>query len=549
MTLHPETIGEIPEETSRIARAAFPKGNVYMQMRDALGVMYRDEQFADLFPQCGRVAEAPWRLALVTVLQFAENLTDRQAADAVRGRIDWKYAMGLTLDDAGFDFSVLSEFRARLLAGGAEERLLDLMLNWFQERHLLKRRGRQRTDSTGVVGAIRVLNRLELVGETLRHALNELAEAAPAWLKSVMRPDWAERYVKPVSDYRLPYSEAERQTYAEIIGADGRYLLNQVYDHLTPPELRHVSAVNTLRQVWIQAFYQDENDILHWRTLGNQPPIDQCIVSPYDLTARAGVKRETTWYGYKVHLTETCDEDSPHLITQVHTTHATEPDVSCTPVIHQALAEHDRLPREHIVDAGYMASTTLVNSRVAYAIDLLGPMRPDVSWQARTGSGFDFSQFTINWATHTVTCPQGKTSWRWREGIGPNGKPHVQTQFRRVDCQACPVRTQCTRNKKARQVTFRPQPEYQALHAARQRQQTQEFKDRYAIRAGVEGTLSQAVFALGMRRTRYRSLRKVHLQHILTATAMNLLRVIHWLTGLPRSKTPVSAFAALLASP
>src|SRR5689334_21826255 len=146
-----------------------------MQMRDALGVMYRDEQFADLFPRCGQVAEAPWRLALVTVLQFAENLTDRQAADAVRGRIDWKYAMGLTLDDAGFDFSVLSEFRARLLAGGAEERLLDLMLNWFRDRHLLKRRGRQRTDSTGVVGAFRVLNRLELVGETLRHALNELA--------------------------------------------------------------------------------------------------------------------------------------------------------------------------------------------------------------------------------------------------------------------------------------------------------------------------------------------------------------------------------------
>jgi transposase len=223
------------------------------------------------------------------------------------------------------------------------------------------------------------------------------------------------------------------------------------------------------------------------------------------------VKRETTWYGYKVHLTETCDEDSPHLITHVHTTHAAEPDVTRTPVIHQASAEHDRLPSEHSVDAGYMASTTLVTSHDTYAIDLLGPTRPDVSWQARTGSGFDFSQFTINWETHTVTCPQGKTSWQWREGIGPNGKPHIQTQFRRVDCQPCPVRSQWTRNQKARQVTFPPQRECQALQVARHRQQTQDFRDRYAIRAGVEGTLSQAVFALGMRRTRYRNLLKVHL--------------------------------------
>jgi|SRR5262249_40036642 len=221
--------------------------------------------------------------------------------------------------------------------------------------------------------------------------------------------------------------------------------------------------------------------------------------------------------------------------------------VTRTELVHQALAERGRLPSEHIVDAGYMASTTLVTSQDKYAIDLLGPMRPNVSWQARLGTGFDFSHFTINWEAHTVTCPQGKTSWRWREGLGPNGKPHIQTQFQRVDCQVCPVRTQCTRNKKARQVTFPPQRESQALQIARQRQKTQDFKDRYAIRAGIEGTLSQAVVALGMRRTRYRGLPKVHLQHVLTAAAMNLIRAVHWLTGEPLAKTRSSTFAALFA--
>ena len=223
--------------------------------------------------------------------------------------------------------------------------------------------------------------------------------------------------------------------------------------------------MDILRQGWLPSFYQDENEQIQWPTLGNEPAIDQCSVSPYDLTARAGVKRETTWYGYKVHRTECCDEDSPHLITNVHTTHAAEPDVRRTPVIHQAFAEHTRLPSEHIVDAGSMASTTLVTSRDDYRIDRLGPLRPDVSWQARSGTGYDFSHFTIDWETQTVSCPQAKTSWRWHDGIGPNGKPPIQTQFRRVDCQACPARTQCTRNKQARQVTLPPQGQCQALQA------------------------------------------------------------------------------------
>src|ERR671923_2965462 len=136
MSLRPELIGPVPEETARIARAAFPRGNPWLRLRDELGTIYPDETFAPLFPTHGQPAEAPWRLALVTVLQFAEGLSDRQAAEAVRARIDWKYALGLALTDPGFDFSVLSEFRARLVAGSAEQQLLDTMLVRFKERGL-----------------------------------------------------------------------------------------------------------------------------------------------------------------------------------------------------------------------------------------------------------------------------------------------------------------------------------------------------------------------------------------------------------------------------
>src|SRR5712692_1532394 len=170
MSMHPQEISPVAEETARVARAANPKGNVCMRMRDELGSIYHDQMFTALFPRRGQPAEAPWRLALVTVMQYMEGLSDRQAAEAVRERIDWKYALSLELTDPGFDFSLLSEFRTRLLAHGAERRLFDLLLPQFGERGWIKARGNQRTDSTHVRASIRTLRRLECVGETMRHA-------------------------------------------------------------------------------------------------------------------------------------------------------------------------------------------------------------------------------------------------------------------------------------------------------------------------------------------------------------------------------------------
>ncbi len=157
MSLHPQSFTDVPLETARVARAAFPQGNLYMRMRDEIGGIYEDKAFASLFSPHGQPAEAPWRLALVTLMQYAEGLPDRQAADAVRSRIDWQYALNLELTDPGFDHTVLSEFRARLITGSAEQLLLDVLLQRCRERKLFKARGRQRTDSTHVVAAIRVL--------------------------------------------------------------------------------------------------------------------------------------------------------------------------------------------------------------------------------------------------------------------------------------------------------------------------------------------------------------------------------------------------------
>lgn len=395
MSLHPEIVGAVPAATAAVACAAFPRGNVYLSMRDVLGTLFTDQEFVDLFPQHGQPAYTPWRLALVTVMQFAEGLSDRQAADAVRARIDWKYALNLELTDAGFDFSLLSEFRTRLLTQQAEHRLLETLLTQFKERGFLKARGQQRTDSTHVIAAIRNLNRLECIGETMRAALNSVTVAAPAWLARHLDPHWAERYQQRVQDYRLPKSKTERVQYAELIGADGFALLAAVYAPSAAAELRTLPAVEVLRRVWIQQFAAPCAPV-RWRDHADVPPAAILIQSPYDLEAHFGIKRATTWTGYKVHLTETCDGDNPPLITTVETTTATVTDNEVVEAIHDQLADRNLLPRHHIVDTGYMDAHGIVTATTTHGVDLVGPMHADTNWQARQNRGYAAANFVID---------------------------------------------------------------------------------------------------------------------------------------------------------
>ena len=215
MSLKLTPLQPVPDETARVARAAFPKGNPYLTLRDRLGTIFADDEFADLFPGCGQPREPPWRLALVTIRQFREPLADRQAAEAVRARIAWKYLRGLDLTDPGFDFSVLSACRARLLTGSAEDRLLEKVLEWCRTQGLVKARGRQRTDSTHVWASIHVLSHRELAAETLRAAFSELATVAPAWLRALAPLEWFDRYTRRIEDTRLPQEKAAREVYKQ----------------------------------------------------------------------------------------------------------------------------------------------------------------------------------------------------------------------------------------------------------------------------------------------------------------------------------------------
>ena len=404
--MQPHPWPEVPASTARVAKRAFRKGSLAMRARDELGAWYQDEAFRALYGTRGAPGISPAQLAMVTVLQFTEDLTDRQAADAVRGRLDWKYCLGLALDDEGFDFSVLSEFRSRLVAGAMEAALLEALLGRLGALGLVGAGMPQRTDSTHVLGRIRDLNRLELAGETVRAALEALAAAAPGWLAQVIDASWQEVYGQRIDDFRLPDSTAKRADLAVQYGRDGYLLLRQVHGPAAPGWLRDLPAVQALRRIWIQQFCLDAGaggEKVIWRGAEQGlPPARSRLVSPYDLDVRYAEKRGKGWTGYKVHISETCHEPdaagrrpAPNLITNTETTPAPVTDVEMTEPVHDALARRGLIPGEHAADAGYASADLLLAAR-ARGITLLAPVPPDSSPQARSG-GYAAAMFRIDW--------------------------------------------------------------------------------------------------------------------------------------------------------
>jgi transposase len=545
--LKPKPLGEIPEATARIVKAAFPKGNIIMRLRDNFDGLFKDEDFSDLYPDLGQPALSPWRLALVTLMQFMENLTDRQAANAVRLRLDWKYALGLELEDTGFDYSVLSEFRDRLIEADAQERLLDTMLEHFKVRGLVKDKGKQRTDSTQVLANIRVMNRLEKVIETMRAALNEVATVAPEWLQELADDSWYERYAHRVEDYRLAKSKTARDDYAKKVGEDGYQLLDAIKSATLETELNSLVKVEVLRKVW-ERHYERKGKRVRWRDKGELSKAAQSIESPYDPDARFSTKRGKDWVGYKVHFSEICDEDAPNVIVNVLTTAATEQDVSCTESIHVALKEKGLNPEKHYVDAGYTDAELLAASPMNHAIKLIGPTRVNPNWQTKIEGGISLYDFDIDWENKVVTCPANKQSSYWRAHQTKGDYPHeaIQVRFSNKDCKTCDFKSLCTRSERqGRYLKFQPQARFEALKQARAFMASEAGKQEYRIRAGVEGTMNQAANAFGGRRARYKGQDKTHFQQLMIGSAINIVRVDNFLNEKPKGKTPISRFAKL----
>jgi len=374
--------------------------------------------------------------------------------------------------------------------------------------------------------------------------LNVLAMIAPDWLRGQSQSEWVERYGSKVEECRLPKGQEKRQDYALTVGRDGAKLLEAVYDTKAPQWLRLIPGVEILRQVWVQQYHWTEQG-LQWRSeQDGLPPSKHFIASPYDTQAHYSKKRTTAWLGYKVHLSETCDEEAPHLITHVETMLAPVVDRESLPPIHQALKAKDLLPGVHLADTGYIDARSIIESQADYGVDLLGPTLSDYHWQAKAAQGFAASDFALDWEQKRATCPEGQISYCWTPFLDKNQRTAFKVQFSQALCRHCEAKSHCTRGSR-RTLLVQPQPIHEALQQARRREATQDYQQLYRKRAGIEGTISQGVRAFGLRRSRYVGLAKTHLQHILTAIAINWSRLKDWFDGKSPEQARKSAFVRL----
>ena len=575
-----------PEPQIAAAIAAKYRGKrqrpLAVQIRDRLGQWLGDEDFAQVFGIRGRPGWSPSRLALVTVLQRAEHLTDRLAAESVRTRIDWQYLLGLPLDDPGFDHTVLAEFRGRVADAGLEQVMLDALLARLAAGGLVKAGGKQRTDSTHVIAAVAALNRLELAGESVRAALEALTAAHPAWVEQrVCVPDFARRYGTPMTSWRPPVSQARRDELAVAYARDGYALLEAVYDRSSPAWLRELPAVDVLRRVLLQNYTRtitgDGREVIRRRE--KEPEGDGLphghtrIASPYDTDARWGVKREHLLAGLQaahhrdlrrspaVHLpprpgsaaarpaaagTMTRAARSlvfPNLITNVATTDATVTDNQMTEPVHddargQEPGPGPALPRFGIPQRrlGGLGTDHLGHraDRAAAGRHLRpGPRGQRLRPRRLHRRLRHMRPSPARKARHRRPGRRAPSEARTRSW--PPSPPATAAPARPAAC-APPGSDGSSPCCPATWPKPRPPP------APPDR--TTGFQADYARRAGVEGTMHQAA-SHGARRARYRGLPKTRLDHVYMATALNLLRLEAFWTGTPLDRQRTSHLARL----
>ncbi len=507
---------EVPADTAAIGQKVLRANNVYRQIGDRFDDLFPQEsEFAFLYDDLGRGALPPLLSALVTVFQMLEKVPDRQAAEFVASRIDWKYALHLPLDYGGFHWTDLLAFRNRLWEHQQERLLYDRFLAQLQDLGLIKRRGKMRTDSSHVLGVVERLSQLELVTESLRLALRAVSEQAPDWAERLLPASFRETYSQQQSEYGL----SETQVRSKLIqaGQDGFWLLAQL-DRSAPAPLRQLAEVTTLRTVLEQQFPKSPGAPPAER----RPTGEGVIESPHEPEARFSTKRGKGWIGYKVQVTETCDTDYPHLIVDIAVTSALANDAPQLPAIQQRLQERDLLPGEQQVDQGYMSGEHLVTS-AERGINLMGVPLADTQGPA----GFHQTDFQIDIAARQATCPAGHRSAVWSEKQAPDGGPApILIRFAGSTCQSCPFFGQCTQSPQGRSLTLHP---YRAaLLARRAEAQTEAFREKLHLRAGIEGTISELTRAHGLRRARYRRLGKQGLQAYFTGVAANLKRLAQW---------------------
>ena len=511
MSLQWQLSREVPEDTAVLGEKLFAPENSYRQIGDRFDELFPDESvFESMYDDRGRGAISPLLLALVTVFQMWERVPDRLAAQWVVSRMDWKYALHLALDYAGFHFTDLSAFRQRLMKNDQERLMFDQVLQRLKGLGLIKRRGKVRSDSTHLLGVVERLSQLELVTESIRVALKAVLAAAPEWATEQLPSSFCKAYEKRQREYGLGLDKVREKLLQA--GHDGYWFLTQI-DQSSLEAIQQLPEVAVLRTVLKQQFPSGSGG----PPATGRPTGKGVIESPHEPQVRYGTKRGKGWLGYKGQVTESCDKQTPNLLLDLEPTGALDNDSPELPKIQARLEDQQIMPGEQYVDQGYMSGKHLVKS-AAQGITLMGVLPADTQGP----EGFRQTDFGIDVEKQRATCPAGKRNRVWSVGKDEQ----IQIRFNGKTCQQCDNFGKCTKSPQGRSLTLHP---YRAaLIERRAEAETDAFKKKLWLRSGIEGTISELVRGHEFRRARYRGEEKLRLQGYFTAVAVNLKRTTRW---------------------
>lgn len=506
----------IPEITRQMVEPILPMESVCRLLGNQAEALVDENALSEMYHREGRGGINPVILSFVLILQFLENIPDRQAGLMVVMRMDWKYALRQELSWTGFDYSSLCNFRKRLYAHGQEFVIFNQLIAHLKAAGYIKSK-RQRTDATHVLGAIERMSRLELVWETLRLALVALINGDAKWVIAHLPPSFVTEHSEKRGDYRL--SKAQIEQAMLDAGRDGVWLLEQL-ERGERQEWQQLPEIMLLRRVLEEQFEPSGQDgDKGMRIKANTTACGDVIASPHDPDVRYSKKSKTIqWHGYKLQVTESVDEQLP-LITDIGIHSAIEADSPALETIQTRLAQRQVLPEQQYVDRAYCNGKTLTSS-AKRGIDLRGY----VSSSSSKPVGFRLEDFQIDLQTHTAICPQGHSATVFQASSQSDVAFHVR--FGKL-CQSCPVKALCTGEARGRSLEISP---YHAIVAQRRREQVSEaFTQDMNARSRIESTICELARKHGLRHSRYRGQHKVRLQATFTAVAVNLKRLARYL--------------------
>ena len=498
-----------------------PEDDPMMVFSKTIYPAFTDKDFEDCYSTKGRNAISPAFLACVTLLQFRENLSDPEAAEAVIRRLDWKIALHLRLrENVSFDSSTLCNYRKRLKENDKMSLIFDKVVGLAQEKGFIKKRSKQRIDATHIISHVNRISTTDLLFRTVKCVVEEIEKKDPDYYEKELPEHIKERYSQRFSSFGMS-KEKRGEKLAEIV-EDGLYL-KSLLEKVSSEELVDMEQLEIMETIFeenVKISRKEIEERIFVEVEEIQTP-KQTIFDPRDPSIKLGKKGKKSWVGSKCHVVETADKGKINFLTDMIYQKSNEDDSQIHDKVKEGNERTGLHPEKLYADTKYISGAAIRD----YSENEQKLMGYSQDGRSKRPEDFKVSQFSVDMNTQTAICPAGQESVK--SSVLKNGK--INIYFSSTVCGACSFFQDCVNANRKTKLTKRVLtvgPDHAFIQERRIEQKTDNFKKEMRVRSQIEGTISEATRFLGLRNAKYKGEAGHKLQFYLTGAALNVKRLI-----------------------